>query len=580
MQLSIGSRSTAARARALGAATCIAALVVFPAGAGAELQPGNVSPEGAFASAPRIASDGHGNIVAVWREVDGDLSAIRTASRAAGDWGAGRRLSVPAAATEAPQLGMDRLGNAVAVWHRSSGRDSVVQAAVRPDGGSWSTPQDLSPPAEAAFNADVAVEAGRITAVWAAKDGLWSVICTSSRAVAGNWEPAQTISGPFSSGYWPVVAMDDRGGAVAAWQWWDGAYLVVQVAVRPAGGRWSAPETLSRPGQNASRPRLAMDAEGNAVVAWMRSNGSWIAAQVASRPAGGEWGPTKNLSPRGGNAADLVLVMNRRGDAAVSWVQGLGSVPLWSAFRAAGAAAWGPRVPLADAFGGRIALDEAGNAAAVFGGYALSASFKPAGEPWQDDYLLADYGVSVAHHAVTMQSTGNATAVWVRQAEESERVQAVSYDINTAAKEAAEGGDGGDEGDDGDEGDVVRGTAGADRLVGTAGNDIFYGLDGDDVIVGRGGRDVVYGGPGNDRIFGGRGADRLVGGYGRDRITGGRGGDILIGGPGRDVLRAGAGNDVLRARDLRPDRVFGGRGLDRYRLDRWLDRARSIESRL
>jgi hypothetical protein len=37
---------------------------------------------------------------------------------------------------------------------------------------------------------------------------------------------------------------------------------------------------------------------------------------------------------------------------------------------------------------------------------------------------------------------------------------------------------------------------------------------------------------------------------------------------------------VLRGADRARDRVFGGTGFDRYRLDPWLDHARSIESRL
>jgi len=80
-------------------------------------------------------------------------------------------------------------------------------------------------------------------------------------------------------------------------------------------------------------------------------------------------------------------------------------------------------------------------------------------------------------------------------------------------------------------------------------------------------------------ILGGRGNDLLAGGTGRDRILGGRGADILVGGSGHDLLSAGSGDDTLLAKDALADIVSGGRGLDQYRLDRWLDRARSIESR-
>jgi hypothetical protein len=561
----------------------ISALAVVQ-GAAAELNPADISPAGASGSAPQVASDGQGNVVALWRELDGDESAIRAAVRTAGEsWQASRRISAPAAATEAPQLAMDSLGNAVAVWHRSNGRDSVVQAAVRPKAGEWSAAQDLSPPGERAFNADAAVEAGRVTAVWAAMDGWRSVVRASSRSVGGSWEPAQTVSTTLSNAYAPVVAMDDRGGAVAAWQWWDGAYLVIQASTRTPDGRWSEPETLSGSGRDGSRPQVAMDAAGNAIVGWTRSNGTWIAAQVASKPAVGSWGAPRYFSRRGGHVRELFLDMNRRGDAAVAWVQGYGgsSAMLWSSVRPGGSAGWSPRAQLTDFWSGnraRVALDEAGNVTAVWSSFGrVSASFKPAGDPWQDDYLLSGYDYSAVHPVATAQSPRNATAVWVRVGEDDDRVQAVSYDINTAAEEAADEGDEGEE-EEGDEGESFTGTPGPDRLVGTPGNDVFHALGGDDVIESRGGRDVVYGGPGDDRLSGGRGADRLIGGPGEDRIRGGRGGDILVGGPGRDVLIGGRGNDAIRARDLFRDRVFGGRGLDAYRLDRWLDRARSIET--
>ena len=570
MQSSIGIRSV----------VIAVALAVTPAAAAA-LSPADISPAGASASAPRIASDGAGNIAAIWREVDGDVAAIRAAFRPAGEgWGGGRRLSLAAPATEAPQLAMDRLGNAVAVWHRSTGSDSVVQVSIKPAGSAWSAARDLSLPGELAFNAHVAVEAGRMTAVWAAKEGLRSVVRAAAGTVAGGWQPAETVSGPISNAYAPVIALDDRGGAVAAWQWWDGAYLVVQAALRSPGGDWSRPDTLSGAGRDASRPRVAMDAAGNALVGWIRSNGTWLAAQVSSRPAGGTWSAPTSLSKRGGNTRQLDVVLNRRGDAAVAWHGDYGGQ--WTSFRPAGAVVWGARLQLPQSWGSaRIALDEAGNATAVWSGSGnVSASFKPAGDPWQDDYLLSGYDFNAAHVAVTTQTPRNATAIWIRVGDEDDRVQGVSYDIDTAKEESQQGGEDEEEDDSGEEGQLLRGTTGADRLVGTAGNDVFYGLEGDDVIVGLGGRDVVYGGAGRDRIAGGRGKDRLVGGAGGDRLVGGRGGDVLIGGPGRDILIGGRGNDALRARDLRPDLVFGGRGLDRYRLDRWLDRARSIESRL
>jgi hypothetical protein len=99
---------------------------------------------------------------------------------------------------------------------------------------------------------------------------------------------------------------------------------------------------------------------------------------------------------------------------------------------------------------------------------------------------------------------------------------------------------------------VATGTAGATYTVitGTARADVLVGTPGRDIIRGLGGRDLIRGLGGNDR---------LVGGAGRDRLYGGR------------------GRDTFFARDRRHDSLYGGLGHDRARVDRPLDRRRSIE---
>jgi Ca2+-binding RTX toxin-like protein len=575
-------------------------LLVWPAVAAGELHPADISPAGVTGSRPLIASDGAGTVVAVWRELDGDTSAIRAAVRPAGsDWDS-KRISVPAPSTESPALAVDRLGNAVALWQRSSGKDSIVQAAVRPANGDWSQPDDLSAPDELAFGANVAIDGGHVTAVWLSVRNRRRSLVSSTRTIDGSWTTPQPVADPVGSPGAPVVAVDKRGDAAVAWQTTSDGFRVIASATQPVGATWSASEILSGAARNASRPRLVMDAAGDILVGWIRSNGDWAVAQVAYRPASGSWGTPENLSNRTGNASGLDLAINTNGDAIAAWQQGSPNANLWSSSRPAGATHWRARVPVTENWAGldsRIALDEQGNATAVWSGDAtVSASFKPVDKPWQDDYLLSSYDDFSIAPAVTTQTSRKAIAVWIRAGDDDDRIQSVAYDIDTSAQEAQdEGDDSGDSGDDSE--DTFLGTRHADHLVGTPGNDVFFGFGGNDVIDGRGGRDVIFGGPGNDRLVGGPGADRLYGGLGRDKLLGGRGsdflsgdlgpdrlvggraGDVLVGGGGHDLLLGNQGSDILRARDGVRDRVSGGRGLDQYRLDRWLDHARSIESR-
>ena len=342
-----------------------------------------------------------------------------------------------------------------------------------------------------------------MVAVWVAREQWRPVIQSASRTMTGLWTPPATISGPIGGSYAPTISLDDKGGAVAAWQWWDGSYRRIEAAIRSSDGDWSKPEELSAPGHTATAPLVAMDAAGNAIAAWIRSNGLAPAAQTASRPAGGAWGLPRNLSRRGRNAATLDLAMNRRGDAVVSWVQAGG---LKTAFRAPGEATW-KRVPISaswEGIGAHVALDEFGDATMVWDdGYEVSATYKPVGEPWQDDYLLTGYNEEDEGYwssTVTAQSRNNALAAWVRGDSNDDMIDVVAYDKDTSRLEHQDEGD-----DSGDEGTFFQGTSHADTLVGTPGNDVFYARGGNDVIIGRGGRDVVYGGPGNDLLRGGRG---------------------------------------------------------------------------
>ena len=63
----------------------------------------------------------------------------------------------------------------------------------------------------------------------------------------------------------------------------------------------------------------------------------------------------------------------------------------------------------------------------------------------------------------------------------------------------------------------------------------------------------------------------LVGRGGNDVLVGGPGNDYALPGMGRDVVLAGSGNDFVAARDRHPDRIVGGAGTDRARVDRRLD---------
>jgi hypothetical protein len=125
---------------------------------------------------------------------------------------------------------------------------------------------------------------------------------------------------------------------------------------------------------------------------------------------------------------------------------------------------------------------------------------------------------------------------------------------------------------DGD--DEIRGLAGPDFIVGGAGDDVIYAGPGDDKgkgkyydrnVMGNRGDDVLYGGAGNDKLGSDIGQD-----VGEDVYYGGDGNDVLVGlpfgvkGEGEDVYYGGDGNDWFYAHDGQRDKLYCGKGKDRY----------------
>jgi Ca2+-binding RTX toxin-like protein len=168
----------------------------------------------------------------------------------------------------------------------------------------------------------------------------------------------------------------------------------------------------------------------------------------------------------------------------------------------------------------------------------------------------------------------------------------------------------------GDFASVVNGGPGADRLLGDevgywdrvqpvrvtlngkcddgeanehdcvlAASDISTG-SGDDVIVAdedanvintSAGRNVIRAADGRDEIYAGTGKDVVRAGGGLDFVGGDDGPDVIFAGPGRDLVLGAAGSDTFYASDGSTDRIWGGGGTDRARIDRGLDVKRSIE---
>ena len=319
-----------------------------------------------------VAASPGGIAIAIWsRETATGVVIQASVRKPGGPWGAVKDLSSNVQTSFQPHVALDRQGNATAVWARSG---LPIQAAVRPRGGVWGAPQDISPLGGGAALPQVAYDRnGKAIAVWyrATLGPLQEVVQASVRPRGGAWSMPEDLSAAGVLAVAPHIAFDKAGTAIAVWSDQTVSQSKVQAAVRPAAtGVWRDPKTISSAALNAGAPALAVSPRGLAVVVWSVSNGSLRYVQSALRPAGGSWRSPKTLTPTGGNAYAPEVGIDASGSAVAVWHR-IGTTNVVQASRRASGKAWTAPKPISTPSTGvipfpHVAVDPAGNAIAIW----------------------------------------------------------------------------------------------------------------------------------------------------------------------------------------------------------------------
>jgi hypothetical protein len=365
--------------------------------------------------------DAQDNAVVVWTEARLSIGQaitleylVRTSLRPVdGQWQPAETLSHLGLD---PEVAVDAHGDTIAVWRSVSG----IQTATRPAGGSWLPPQTVATPGgrepQVASDAsgDVIVVAPRQG--HGASTGIQAVLRPSGDA----FSPAQTISTPGND-FDPRMAMNARGDALVAWERDSGHSCIVEAAFHPANARWSKPRVLSD--SHAGCPadqHVAIDGRGDAIVAWLAQRGRTQFVESATRGANGRW--TARILATAPVIDETVDVgMDTRGDTMVVWheeaLKGNGS-GIWTRLRTAGRR-WGTARTIPGAHGGppSLAIDPRGDALVTWQDKrGIEAAARPTGGSWQKPYTVSahehlDPGVGDDGLA-SLDNRGDALATW------------------------------------------------------------------------------------------------------------------------------------------------------------------------
>ena len=161
---------------------------------------------------------------------------------------------------------------------------------------------------------------------------LWGGSAHASPVPAGQtamtWNSPSTIaaSGGISGEQATVsLAMDAAGDAVGTWVSAPSGDCpcTIKAAVRPAGGSFATPVSLSSAGQTGHSAQVAMDAAGDAIVVWGDFNTAVPNVEASVLTAGGSFGSPIQVSTDAtadnGGASSPGVAMDAAGAAVVVW---------------------------------------------------------------------------------------------------------------------------------------------------------------------------------------------------------------------------------------------------------------------
>lgn len=227
-----------------------------------------------------LAVDANGNMIAVWCQNVGAYYSVY-ASRydaTAAQWDTPRRIGNTSGDAQRPRLAVDAAGNVMVVWqvYDSSSFTYSIYANRYDAGSGWGTAGTIETETGSASSVGLAVDAaGNAIAIWTQRVGRNEFVYANRYEAGTGWgATGRAIEVDAGAVLGSVIALDSNGNAVAAWSKFDGTrFNVLYNRYDAATQVWVATaQPIESETDDAFYPAIAVDAVGNAVVAWGQSD--------------------------------------------------------------------------------------------------------------------------------------------------------------------------------------------------------------------------------------------------------------------------------------------------------------------
>ena len=384
------------------------------------------------AYSPQVLFDANGNGMAIWTQHDGTYLRIRSRRYLPGS---GWSTVMPvdnggAAMAQNPKIAADGLGNMMAVWLQTNAGVTSIWTNLYSASSGWGTAALMETVnLVGGNNPEIAMDpAGNATVVWYAFDGVWTNLLTKRYTASGVWGQATLIENDNTGGVaGNRVAMDANGNAMVVWAQYDGTHQNILANRYRVGYGWGGATLIEASDLTASNPSIAVDGAGNIMVVWHQQADAASTINYSiytNRFANGSWGAAtlvKNSIPYGTQSA---IAMNASGNAMLVWLEDDGSdtTSIWArAYTAAGVGGATARIDDLSTYttGGRpqVGMDASGNALAVWGqGRHIWSARYVAGTGWgiPTDIDSAAATFAANQPRIAVDTNGNALVVWER----------------------------------------------------------------------------------------------------------------------------------------------------------------------
>jgi hypothetical protein len=259
------------------------------------------------------------------------------------------------------------------------------------------------------------------------------------------WSAPVDLDAREGTAEFPKIAMDANGNALVAWYREGKGYSTVHARrFDSTSARWDSLQTFSTPDRNGQEPQVAMTRAGAAVLLWAEYDDGNGAARVARYAPKTGWGDREELTPwQPGAVYSPAVALSARGDIVAVWEleSGEQNSVHSNRFDAASGAWSGPEPREQNRFANHIpsvAIDDFGNAIVAWTHHRKPkvvihvARFDATAGTWQTLPAVSDRTWKPYRPVVTMGSNGAAWITWRSRRDFRDRMFVTAWNAGAA----------------------------------------------------------------------------------------------------------------------------------------------------